>query len=60
MSSVLADLVSYLANVVIGRLNSIVKYVGPERMTNVTNALLAQIPDEIHLSDKMFLDGGLS
>jgi hypothetical protein len=48
-----------MGNTVIGRLNKIVRYVGPDKMTEVVNALFAQIPDEIGFGD-FTLEGGIS
>lgn len=59
MSSTLADLVTFVGNVVLNRLNSIVDYVGEDNITEVVNALLANIPDEIKLGN-FTLQGGIS
>ena len=59
MSSVLADLVTFMGNTVIGRLNKIVRYIGPDKMTKVVNEIFAQIPDQISFGNYT-LEGGIS
>jgi hypothetical protein len=40
-SSSIADLITYVGNTALHRVNSIVSYVGPAKLTEVTNAILA-------------------
>ena len=57
---VVNDLVNYVGNVLQYRLLSILRYLGTDRVANVLNILLEQIPDEINLNDELVLEGGLS
>jgi hypothetical protein len=61
ISDVASRFMTYVGNVLRGRLNSIVKYAGPGRFNPMINKLLEMIPDEKNIgSSNLYVEGGIS
>lgn len=61
MSHVIGRVGTYFANIGVSRLNSLSRYIGDDKawkLENLTNVLLAQIPDEIETAQNLFIEGG--
>jgi hypothetical protein len=61
ISDVASRLLTYVGNVLRGRLNSIVAYAGPARINPLVNKLLEMIPDEKNIpGTDLYVEGGIS
>jgi len=61
ITNVASRLITYGGNVIRGRLNSIVKYAGKQRLQPLINSLIGLIPDEIDIPGTEYqIEGGIS
>lgn len=61
ISQVATSFISYVGNVLTGRLTSIVAYKGPEYAQSLVNKLIEIIPDEKHLpGSQLYIEGGIT
>lgn len=62
ISQVVSRLVTYVGNIVRTRLESICRYLqnkDPTKIQNLINVLLHNIPEIIHITDTLYIEGGL-
>ena len=61
ISQVATSFISYVGNVLTGRLTSIVAYKNPEGAQTLVNKLIELIPDEKHLpGSQLYIEGGIA
>ena len=61
ISDVASRFLTYVGNVLRGRLVSIVAYTGPERINPLINKIIELIPDEINIpTTQLYIEGGIS
>ena len=61
ISDVSSRFINFVGNIIRGRLVSINKYLGPQKLSDLVNDVIEMIPDEIDIpTTDLYLEGGIS